>query len=73
MLRLVKALSMQMKPFVQRWRDFRGTEHEHQGHRERTHPPTEAWRVNFKVGGAGDHVRRGNVVTIPNSSSRVVG
>ena len=70
MLRLVMLIAMQVKPLVQRWGDFRRTEHEHQCHSDRADEHTKVRCGNFRVGGAGDHVRRWNVVTIPNASSR---
>lgn len=71
-LRLVVAITVQMKPVVQRGRDFRRTEQEHQRHSDRADEHANALCGDFRVGGAGDHVRRWNVVTIQNASSWVL-
>ena len=68
-LRLVMAIPMQVKPLVQRGSDFRRTEHEHQRHSDRDHEHAKARCRRLRVGGAGDHVRWWNVVTIQNASS----
>jgi hypothetical protein len=71
-LRLVMTITVQMQPLVQSGRDVRCPEQQHQRNAERTDEPTKARRGNSRSGDAGDHVRKENDVTIPNSSSRVL-